>query len=282
MKSAAARSLRTSRRRQSTPLATTRSGAVETGAARPLPCSSRQRAESRAIDALNAEVPKTSVFLRAGESSRRTGDAVGERRMRSRGRSSRLSENAFHFAALALRRGASAATSADERSSPRVPALPFVGAAKVQAHMLGDVVRRRRSSERVVASACSSLRRGGRRTSLEAKNGSRSFAQFGLCDAKSAPAADRNFFFRIRLRRSPSTASRGDARYRKNSARKNIASPKPAPRLGFSDVERNASRIGRMRARALDERVRHRRRGRRGGRPGKKIGSVVDSMKKRD
>ncbi|WP_057917170.1 hypothetical protein [Lysobacter antibioticus] len=110
MKSTAARSPPTSHLRQSMPLAPTRSGAVETGAPRPLPCSSRQRAESRSIDALNAEVPKTSVFLRAGESSRRIGDAVRERQMRSSGRSSRLSENAFHFAELAPRRGASAAT----------------------------------------------------------------------------------------------------------------------------------------------------------------------------
>jgi hypothetical protein len=207
---------------------------------------------------------------------------IGGRRARRSGRSSPVSENAFQFAALAPRGGAGVATSADERSSPRVPLLPFVGAAEVQAHMLGDIVRRRRSARRVVASACSSLRRDGGRAPLEAENGSRSFAQFGLCDAKSAAAAERNFFFRIRLRRSPSTASRDDARYRKNSARKNIASPKPAPRLGFSDVERNRSRTDRMRARGLDERVRDRRRRGRGGRPEKKIGSVVDSMKKRD
>ncbi|MGJ7902221.1 hypothetical protein [Lysobacter sp. 1R34A] len=147
--------------------------------------------------------------------------------------------------------------------------MPFVGAAEAQTHMLGDVVRRRRSPSfdrarrRVGALLVPS---NGGRAPLEAENGSRSFAQFGLCDAKSAAAAERNFFFRIRLRRSPSTALRDRARYRKNSARKNIASPKPAPRLGFSDVERNPSRIDRMRARVFDERARDRRRRRRGGR----------------
>ncbi|MGO1003044.1 hypothetical protein [Lysobacter sp. CA196] len=101
-------------------------------------------------------------FFRTGESPRRTGEGVGELQMRSSARSSRVSENAFHFAAFAPRRGERAATSADERSSPRAPALPFVGAAEVQAHIsarsfvavvrMGERSRRhaRRSDEAVV------------------------------------------------------------------------------------------------------------------------------------
>lgn len=79
----AARSPRTSRRRPSMPLAPTRSGAVETGVARPLPCSSRQRAESCAIDALNAAAPKTSGFCEPAH--RRGGSAMPSAKAR-RGR----------------------------------------------------------------------------------------------------------------------------------------------------------------------------------------------------
>lgn len=96
---------------------------------------SRPPAESRAAGALIAAALKTRAFLRVGGLRRRTDDSGGEPLAPSSSRFSSMPENAFHCAALAPCRGASVATSADERSSPRVPASPFVGAAEVQAHL---------------------------------------------------------------------------------------------------------------------------------------------------
>lgn len=93
------------------------------------------------------------------------------------------------------------------------------------------------------------------RAPLAAEKSSRTFAQSGLCDAKSAAVADRNFFFRYRSSASFATRFARDAHALEKPEGKNVSALKAAPRLGFSDVERNARRTRRC-ARAFFERAR--------------------------
>ncbi|MFD0326036.1 hypothetical protein [Lysobacter gummosus] len=94
---------------------------------------------------------------------------------------------------------------------------------------------------------------------VERPRGAKKFAHFrafGLVRREIRHPRGEEFFFRYRSPRTPSKRSRTRARIDEKTKTKNDDALKPAPRLGFSDVVANASRMRRCaRAFAVAARV---------------------------